>query len=207
MEIDLSKFVSQEEGRYKIDAPFFRGDGWKYATDGRWCVRVKGDGDKTECSPSADTLFKDEIMQSDAIAIDESLFVPMKESDDGARISGSIKCVYCRGSGSESKVCVVCGGSGEEECPTCGSEEQCDECYGDGVHIISPYRCPFCYAGTKFADLNYNGVFIDACRVKYMQHYIPDLKIIPTSYALGSKSNPIAFISPTCQALLMPLQR
>jgi len=61
--IDLTRFCADENLRYNLDHPWVRG-GYKIATDGRICVRVKTDEPDTvpgegERYPDIDALFKE----------------------------------------------------------------------------------------------------------------------------------------------------
>ncbi len=202
MEIDLLKFCAREDGRYKISQPFFRGDGWKYATDGVYCVRVKSDGEKTPDSIKADELFKAETMASESVPIDESLFVPMLETDKSAHING-IKCFRCAGTGRESKDCPTCNGCGSVECDKCGHDLECFEC-NNGKIVVSNNQCMHCIQGVRYADIAFaQGVRVDGSRLKYMMLNLPNLRVLPASFIPDHR--PIAFVFDGGEALLMPL--
>ncbi len=201
--IDLKTFCAKEEGRYKINEPFFI-DGWQYATDGRFCVRIKdiANTPNTENAPKANAVFPiGGIMDMPHIPIESAWFIPMKDADSSARYNG-INCPYCAGMGKESKDCPHCEGECIVECETCGHEDDCAECHGKGKEIVSMKPCAFCANGTKYADVRMGDQYIDGSRLKYMMNYLPNLEPIPASYKVGA---PIAFVFDGGQAVLMPL--
>lgn len=211
-EIDLTKFIAKQPGRYKIDQVFCRGDGWKYATDARYAVRIPSDELKTTFEdgsifqmPDMSKVFpSDEILRSESIPIDTALFKPI--SEEYCTVRGIMRrCQYCAGSGRECEPCTECDGEGEvgDECESCGHRKKCKICYGDCVQPIGVEDCCCCDKGTRFGNVKCDDVYLDGSRLKYMMHYLPNLRFISASFL--TEKQPVAFTFDGGQAVLMTL--
>lgn len=115
-QIDLTPFCDPD-GEY-LATPWVK-DGWRYATDGRVCVRVLADGEPNEppllkrALPSVAQMFS---------AVDgEWLIWPAIPP-----------CNLCHGKSAALVNCSNCRGSGRCECADCGCQHECAECDGDG---------------------------------------------------------------------------
>lgn len=117
--IDLSPFVSKDESRPSICAPFSIGE-WTYATDGRILIRVPRREDVPE-NPSAPQK------ATTLIPTDVGPFVPLPEFEE-----------YPLHLLDNEKECQACEGHGYIACPTCGNEERCEVCYGSGMLDNAP---------------------------------------------------------------------
>lgn len=108
--MDLQDFCSVDETRMSICTPFVF-NGWKYATDGRICVRIQtnepDDSNEPYKRPDASALFKG--FNVDGL---ESFEIPKL---DGVKIIE----------------CERCGGTGEQTCDM-GHNHECPNCDGDG---------------------------------------------------------------------------
>jgi hypothetical protein len=104
--IDLTPFCSVDETRMAINTPFVL-NGWKYATDGRVCVRIKtyepDDSNEPYKRPKASDLFKGfNVGGLESFEIPDLKGVEMLECDE------------CNGAGS-----VTCNYGHEHECDMC----------------------------------------------------------------------------------------
>lgn len=123
--IDLTPYCDDPGGRYSLDTPFVI-DGWKYATDGRCCVRIPCEEPNTDGRkiPKANELFADVV----GLAYETWPNSPIH------RCKGP--CVFCHGDKMyPSTVCKNCGGNGYME------HEDCARC--DGVGYVGP-KCFNC---------------------------------------------------------------
>lgn len=107
--MDLQPFCSVDECRMAINTPFAF-NGWKYATDGRICVRIQtgepDDSSEPYKRPDASALFK-------GFGVDglEAFKIP---AIDGVR----------------EKRCPSCNGNGYS---TCDHDHECEDCDKTGV--------------------------------------------------------------------------
>lgn len=204
---DLTKFCG-EQGRYDLSKPFYCGDGWQGATDGRFAIRIPCDKSiqKTPDTPNFAAIFPPRvIMESAHIPIDESLFKPMTK-DSPSRVYSNGNCPYCHGTGVETTECKACEGTGEradgEECEHCGEIPSCENCSGKGYFVSGAAKCQYCANGVKFEEMVFGSKRFDGSRIKYMQVNAPGLEVIPASF---SKTAPLAFWFPEGEAVLMSL--
>lgn len=116
--MNLQPFCSVDETRMAICTPFVF-NGWKYATDGRICVRIQTDepDDSNEpCKrPNAAMLFKG--FNVDGL---EAFEIPTLDG---------VKLIKCEG----------CGGAGEQTCDM-GHDHECPDCDGDGHYEEWPKK-------------------------------------------------------------------
>lgn len=109
--IDLTPFCSVDETRMAINTPFVF-NGWKYATDGRVCVRVPtdepDDSNEPYKRPDASDLFK------------------------GFDVSGLETFVIPTLDGVQEKRCPSCNGNGYSICDH-GHDHECEDCDKTGV--------------------------------------------------------------------------
>lgn len=123
--IDLTKFCGKASSAYPFAEPFVAG-GWRYATDGRICVRVPAAGE-----PDSDKVVK-HVEQSFAHPRDNAIPWPT----NGA-VYGDGECWSCDGTGyTERTNCKKCDGRGETFCDHCGRDGDCEECGGKGYSVM-----------------------------------------------------------------------
>lgn len=149
----LKNFVYWQSTRYDINKVWIK-NGWKYATDGRICVRIPtADINDSEGKyPDGDELFD----SNKFLLCDVPLITPI----------ASGKCSVCNGRGKLHKACPNCCGDGVFECPTCHAETlKCETCCGSGRsnEIIMCNDCDgtgidFGHFAVK--DINFNGKYI-----------------------------------------------
>lgn len=107
--INLNKFCSKDDTRYRIQKPWSRGE-YTYATNGHICVRVPRLADIEENPKAPDT----EKLFSDALAREYPVWLEPPEV--------RVKLVKCD----------LCGGMGG-----IFTNEVCDECDGEGRFMMS----------------------------------------------------------------------
>lgn len=109
--MDLQDFCSVDETRMGINTPFVR-DGWKYATDGRICVRIPtnepDDSNEPHKRPDAAAIFQ------------------------GFDVTGLVPFVIPELQGVKDKKCPSCNGYGHSTCDH-GHQHECDDCDETGV--------------------------------------------------------------------------
>jgi len=111
--VDLIKFCDADSVR--MAAPFVI-DGWKYATNGRVCVRVLAN------EPNTDLSFEQLHVGIPNIFVPADCSTPWPEVE---------LCDSCSGRGRIPCECQKCFGSGTHECD-CGDEHDCPHCEGSG---------------------------------------------------------------------------
>ena len=184
MQINLQKFCGEDGGRYEMSHPWVF-NGWKYATDGIICVRVR----TTELDivpqnladfPPASNLFAD----GTAFAY--------KRWPEANYVIGEIPCEHCRDG---NKKCSKCNGKGCDSClesgyagPHCDCRpwEECSKC---NMGIVT-LNCGSCDGtGLQIGEV---GIFVEPAFIaaKYDKlirslgavKYIPAMSPLPTRF-------------------------
>lgn len=174
--------------RYKISEPFSEGE-FIYATDGRICVRRRGEWDNGErCVPPIANLLND---FDKSRYVDEPCDVTVLEPEE-------TNCDTCDGTGCF-KECGVCDGMGEIECSECGSYVDCYECDGD-----ESGPCPDCGATgrvMKHVPCPIGDTFISSKYARLLTAH--GAQMYPSREA---PNKPIYFIiGPDIEGLVMPV--
>lgn len=131
-QIELSPFCGGGGTRWDIDCPWVA-HGWRYATDGRICVRVPAGGEPNTVGHRVPL-----IAEFDGFAADLCT-VPFAPPDGPWE-----RCPVCDGTGYGWRDCDLCEGFGSCHCPKCNADHGCGKCDGTGLLPDSSTTCPEC---------------------------------------------------------------
>lgn len=176
--VGLAK-LCDKNGRAGINKPFKK-DGYIWATNGKWLVRIKESVELTTEDTSKINVnqFKWSVADNPDL---KWLDVPSVEKDTCYN-----PCSKCNGTG-KVRLCDTCKGSGEHECE-CGDLHTCRDCNGDGTATFGDEAvCEDCYGG-KVA--NYDS-FLDIGNNRFanwfiyeLQQVLGKLQIVDTEYGI-----------------------
>lgn len=151
--IDLAPFCARYDDSHFPQNPFVF-NGYKYATDGRICVRIPATGERD----SADVVR--EAVES--VADVEGEFLPWPASDP---VQSMQDCEACRARGFiGGEDCKACDGTGTIECKHCGNDSECEDCDGEG-HRGQKVSCAAC--GGKGQSERFARQLIGSTWIKY----------------------------------------
>lgn len=170
--IDLAPFCDPENTRYALDVPFVIA-GWKYASDGRVCVRIPTKEQDTQAPEGKKLVKADQLFSK----IGGVVFQPWPNAPI-QRCNGT--CVFCFGDGKYPYwKCPKCEGHGfidTKECKKCDGEgtdgEKCFNCSGVGHGLFC------CHQDVLGIDVSYRYLRLieklpgELTAAKYEEHSI-----------------------------------
>lgn len=172
-QIDLNKFCGEDHAMYKMGSPFVLGN-FKYATDGRICIRVPTNDPESDFRtvPSADGLFTARIFP-EPWPPSEYLQgeIPCPDCNEG-----NVKCEKCNGDEFGCDDCNHTGCAG----PKCKCDPKlssaCRECGDTGIVLIGCKTCNGCgsvigdvgtMVGISFIGARYDRLIRELPNVQY----------------------------------------
>jgi len=210
--IDLQPFCASEETYWLLDRPFVF-NGWRYACDGRICVRVPAPGEPDDEWPAPgepDDEWDGGLPKKVFSSMFHSVSATAPWPTDG-EVRGECECGDCDGEGKvgiESNTCRNCGGEGE--CLCCGRE--CEKCDGEGAIESGGHDCPACSGMGRVEGLLHRVVGVHCIAGKY-DALIRALQNV--RYEVGAKINvgddlatihakPLAFVFDGGEGVMAP---
>lgn len=189
--IDLTPFLG-DGTIYRFAKPFIR-SGWKYATDGRICVRVPTTEPDTENGINGATTIFPAVLDG---------WTKYPEPPDYV-IGQNADCPKCNAKGvTGGSKCEACDGSSECQC-MCGDEHECNHCNGTG--IVNGNWCRHCNGLRRGAFPAYTVLAGRAVSFKYSEkiRVLPAVEYADVNDATGKL--PLAFRFTGGDGVVMPL--
>jgi hypothetical protein len=172
-QIDLNKFCGEDNCRYSTGSPFVRGK-WKYATDGRICIRVPTDEPETDVLNTRDaaSLFTARIFPEPWPPADYL----QGEIPCADCVDGNMRCEKCNGDEFGCDECNYTGCAGPKRKCDHSTICKCIECGGRGIVLIDCKTCNGCglvigdvgtMVGISFISAHYDRLIRELPNVRY----------------------------------------
>lgn len=185
-QIDLQPFCDTEDVRYALSTPWVKG-GWRYATDGRICVRVTTDEADSPTynedglkRPGADRLF-DDFPPDGFEDMPKSLDEQVDDAPDAPRLCECAKLVLC---------------------PKCKGDDWCDKCVAwEGEIVKANQKCETC-GGKGELPRVYQGIGNEW----FDKWYLDKMRALPNLLVQSLDKNRLAFVFDGGEGLLMSVR-